>query len=90
MMALKYDGDKCGCGLVETTRRCYMEKKERWRGDVRYLKDGMDDEYETIKWYDVRSDEVEKETTSYLKVMWNSICRDMLLVAFRDLWKGMG
>ena len=37
----------------------------------RYLKDGMD-EYELIKGYHVRSDEIEKETMRYMRVMWNS------------------
>ena len=32
---------------------------------------GMD-EYEIIKGYHVRSDEIEKETMRYMRVMWNS------------------
>ena len=42
---------------------------ERGFGD---LKDGMD-EYEIIKRYYVKSDEIENETMIYMKVMW--ICR---------------
>ena len=34
-------------------------------------KDGMD-EYEGIKGYNVGSNEIEKETMRYLRVMWNS------------------
>ena len=30
------------------------------------------DEYEIIKRYHVRSDEIEKETMIYMRVMWNS------------------
>ena len=30
------------------------------------------DEYEILKWYHVRSDEIEKETMRYMRVMWNS------------------
>ena len=30
------------------------------------------DEYELIKGYHVRSDEIEKETIRYMGVMWNS------------------
>ena len=30
------------------------------------------DEYELIKGYHVRSDEIEKETIRYMRVMWNS------------------
>ena len=35
------------------------------------LKDGMG-EYELIKGYHVISDEIEKETMRYMRVMWNS------------------
>ena len=45
-----------------------MEKKEK--GTVGDLMDGMD-EYEIIKGYHVRSDEIEKETLRYMRVMWN-------------------
>ena len=45
--------------------------RERWRGTVGYLKDGMD-EYKLLKGYHVRSDEIEKETMTYMRVMWNS------------------
>ena len=49
-----------------------MKKKEKdGQGAVGYLKDGMD-EYELIKGYHVRSDEIEKETMRYMGVMWNS------------------
>ena len=49
-----------------------MKKKEKdGEGPVGYLKDGMD-EYELIKGYHVRSDEIEKETMRYMRVMWNS------------------
>ena len=38
-----------GCGLVKTEMHvlfeCTLYEEERWRGDVGYLKDGMD-EYE--------------------------------------------
>ena len=44
---------------------------ESLKGAVGYLKDGMD-EYELIKGYHVRSDEIEKETMRYMRVMWNS------------------
>ena len=76
-MTSKYDDCWCGCGLVETEMHVlfectlYEEERERWRGAVGYLKDGMD-EYELIKGYDVRSDEIEKETMRYIRVMWNS------------------
>ena len=49
----------------------YEEKIERWRGAVGYLMDGMD-EYELLKGYNVRSDEIEKETMRHMRVMWNS------------------
>ena len=49
----------------------YEEERERWRGAVGYLKDGMD-EYEIIKGYHAKSDETEKETMRYMRVMWNS------------------
>ena len=76
-MTWKYDDCRCGCGLVETESHIlfectlYEEERERWRRTVRYLKDGMD-EYELIKGYHVRSDEIEKETMRYMKVMWNN------------------
>ena len=50
-MTWKYDDCRCGCGLVETEMHVlfectlYEEERERWRGTVGYLKDGMD-EYE--------------------------------------------
>ena len=49
----------------------YEKEGERWRGDVGYLKDGMD-EYYIIQGYHVRSDEIEKETMRYMRVTWNS------------------
>ena len=48
----------------------YEEERERWRGTVGYLKDGMD-EYELINGYHIRGDEIEKETMRYMSVMWN-------------------
>ena len=48
---------------------CMLYEEERWRGAVGYLKDGID-EYEIIKGYHVRSDEI--ETMRYMRVMWNS------------------
>ena len=53
-MTWKYDDCRCVCGLVETEMHVlfectlYEEERERWRGAVGYLKDGMD-EYELIK-----------------------------------------
>ena len=44
---------------------------EKEKGTVGDLMDGMD-EYEIIKGYHVRSDEIEKETLRYMRVMWNS------------------
>ena len=76
-MTWKYDDCLCGCGLVEIEMyvlfdcTLYEEELERWRGAVGYLKDDMD-EYERIKGYHVRSDEIEKETIRYMRVMWNS------------------
>ena len=76
-MTWKYDDCRCGCGLVETEMQVlfectlYEEERERWGGAVGYLKDGMD-EYELIKGHHVRSDEIEKETIRYMRVMWNS------------------
>ena len=74
-MTWKYDDYRCGCGLVETEMHmlfeCTLYEGERWRGAVGYLKDGMD-EYELIKGYHVRSDEIKKETMSYMRGMWNS------------------
>ena len=76
-MTWKYDDCRCVYGLVETEMHVlfectlYEEERERWRGAVGYLKDGMD-EYELIKGYHVRSDEIEKETMRYMRVMWNS------------------
>ena len=49
----------------------YDEEIGRWRGVVGYLRDGRDN-YEIIKGYYVRSDEIEKETMRYMRVMWNS------------------
>ena len=49
----KYDDCRCGCGRVETEMHMlfectlYEEERERWRGAVGYLKDGMD-EYELL------------------------------------------
>ena len=76
-MTWKYDACRCGCGLVETVMHVlfectlYEEERERWKGAVGYLKDAMD-EYELIKGYHVRCDEIEKETMIYMKVMWNN------------------
>ena len=76
-MTWKYDDCRCVCGLVETEMHVlfectlYEEERERWRGAVGYLKDDMD-ENELIKGYHVRSDEIEKETMRYMRVMWNS------------------
>ena len=69
-MTWKYDGCRCCCRLVETEMHVVFEYTlyERWRWAVGYLKDGMD-EYELIKWYHVRSDEIEKETMKYMRVM---------------------
>ena len=61
---------RCMCCL-NALYSVYGEEKERWRGDVGDLKDGMD-EYEIIKGYHVRSDEIEKITMRYMTVMWNS------------------
>ena len=52
------------------------EERERWRWALGYLKDGMD-EYEIIKRYHVRSDEIEKETMRYMRVMLNSSPRPL-------------
>ena len=52
-MTWEYDDCRCGCGLVETEMHVlfectlYEEERERWRGAVGYLMDGMD-EYELI------------------------------------------
>ena len=54
-----------------TVTTLFEEERERWRGAVGYLMDGMD-EYELIKGYHVRSDEIEKETMRYMRVVWNS------------------
>ena len=43
---------------------------------VGYLKDGID-EYEIIKGYHVRSDEIEKETMRHMRVMWHIVGRGM-------------
>ena len=73
MMTWKYDDCRGGCGLVETEMHVlfecslYKEERERWRGAVGYLTDGMD-EYEIINGYHVRGDEIER----YMRVMWNS------------------
>ena len=37
------------------------------------------DEYEIIKGYHVRSDEIEKETMRYMRVMWNSSHRHEIM-----------
>ena len=69
-MTWKYNDYRCGCYfLFECTS--YEEERERWRWAVGYLKDGMD-EYEIIKRDHVRSDEIEKETMRYMRVMWNN------------------
>ena len=50
-MTWKYDDCRCVCGLVETEMHVLFEctlyevGRDRWRGPVGYLKDGMD-EYE--------------------------------------------
>ena len=62
---LKYDDDKCRCGLVETEKQMlfdctlYGEERSRWRGAVRDLKYGRE-EYEIIKGYHVRSESNKK------------------------------
>ena len=63
---------------------CTLYGKEigRWRGAVRDLKDGME-EYEIIKGYRARSENIEKETMRYLRVMWNSRSR-------HERWKDCG
>ena len=74
---MTWQNDDCSCGLVETEMHVvfectlYEEERESWRVAVGYRKDGMD-EYELIKGYHVRSDEIEKETMIYMRVMWNS------------------
>ena len=77
-MTWKYEDDKFRCGLVETEKHLlfectiYEEKRGRWRGAVRDLKDDME-EYEIIKGYHVRGEKkLEKETMRYLRVLWNS------------------
>ena len=76
-VAWKYYHCRCGCGLVETEMHVlfectlYGEERERWRGAVGDMMDGVD-EYEIIKGYHVKSDEIEKETMRYMRVMWNS------------------
>ena len=76
-MAWKYDDCRCRCGLVETEMHMlfectsYGEERERWKGVVGDLKDGMD-EYKIIKGYHVRSDEKNEKTMRYMRVMWNS------------------
>ena len=59
-MTWKNEDDKCMSGPVETEKHvlyectlCGEERKGRWRGDVRDLKNGME-EYEIIKGYRVR------------------------------------
>ena len=60
-MTWKYEDDKCRCGQVETKKHVlfectlYVEERERCRGAVRDLKDGIE-EYEIIKGYRVRSE----------------------------------
>ena len=55
--------------LFECNR--YGQERERWRVTIERLKDGMC-QYEVIKGYHVDSDEIETETMSYLRVLWNS------------------
>ena len=45
----------------------YEEERERWSVVVGYLNDGMG-EYEIIRGYHVKSDEI--ETMRYMRVMW--------------------
>ena len=65
-MPWRYDDDKCRYGLVETEKHVlfecilYGEERERWRGAVRDLKDGME-EYEMIKGHGVRSEKINNE-----------------------------
>ena len=53
-MELRYDACRCGCVLMETEMHVlfectlYGEERERWRGAVGDLKNGMD-EYQIIK-----------------------------------------
>ena len=67
----------CGYEQVETDEHVlfecnlYGQERERWKGTIERLKDGMR-EYEVIKRYHVNSDEIEKETMGYLRVLWNS------------------
>ena len=76
-MTLKYQGNLCECGQVETGEpvlfECnrYGQERERWRGTVERLKYVMCVYGVTIV-YDVDSDELEKETMRYLIVLWNS------------------
>ena len=76
-IAWKHDDYRSGCGLGETKMHVlcectlYGEEREIWRGVVRDLKDGMN-EYEIIKGHHVKSDEREKETMRYMRLMWNS------------------
>ena len=64
-MTWKYDDDKCRCGLVETEKHVlfectlYGEERGRWRGAVRDLNDGMEED-EMIKGYHVRSEKNRK------------------------------
>ena len=55
--------------LFECNR--YGQERERWRGTIKGLNDGMC-EYEVIKGYHVDNDEIGKETMRYLRVLWNS------------------
>ena len=65
--------------LITKHHTLYEEERERWRGAVGYLKDGMD-EYEIMKGYHVRNDEIEKET---MRVMWKSRQRHEILCVER-------
>ena len=71
MMAWKYDDDCCGCGQVETEElfvcNRYREERVRWRGVIK-MKDSRH-EYDVIKGYKLESDEIEKETMQFLRVM---------------------
>ena len=50
----------------------YGQERERWRGTIEILKDGMC-KYEIIKGYHAASDEIEQETMRYLKGYINNI-----------------
>ena len=61
---------------VETEERVlfefkrYGEERGRWR-EVILMKDGMH-EYDVIKGYKLESDEIEKETRRFFRVMWTT------------------